>query len=124
MRYLGAVRGTARIAADDIEYRDVRFPKGTLLATSLSGANFDPEAWQAPEIFDITATRDAPHMTFGSGAHFCLGANLARAELQEALPLLARRMPNLELDSSIEWKPSTVGIWGPARLSLRFDLGH
>ena len=63
-------------------------------------------------------------MTFGSGVHFCLGANLARAELQEALPLLARRMPNLEVDGAIEWKPPTVGIWGPARLPLRFDPGH
>lgn len=124
MRYLGAVRGTARIASEDIEYRGVLFPKGTLLATSLSGANFDPDAWEKPEVFDITCKRDAPQMTFGSGVHFCLGANLARAELQEALPLLARRMPNLEVDGTIEWKPSTFGIWGPARLPLRFDPGH
>jgi cytochrome P450 len=63
-------------------------------------------------------------MTFGSGIHFCLGANLARAELQEALPLLARRLPNLRIDGEIEWKPSSVGIWGPARLPLQFDPGH
>jgi cytochrome P450 len=62
-------------------------------------------------------------LTFGSGIHYCLGAALARAELQEALPLLARRMPNLELDGEIEWKPATVGIWGPARLPLRFVPG-
>ncbi|MEY2436703.1 MAG: hypothetical protein QOF97_1539 [Acidimicrobiaceae bacterium] len=122
MRYLGAVRGTARFAAEDIEYRDVLFPTGTLVATSLAGANFDADAWQEPEVFDIT--RDgAPtqQMTFGSGIHFCLGASLARAELQEALPLLARRMPDLEIDGAIEWKPATVGIWGPARLPLRFS---
>ena len=59
-------------------------------------------------------------MTFGSGIHFCLGASLARAELQEALPILARRMPDLELDGPIEWKPPNVGIWGPSRLPLRF----
>jgi cytochrome P450 len=75
MRYLGAVRGTARIASDDIEYRDVLFPKGTLVSTSLSGANFDPEVWQAPEAFDITKERNSTQMTFGSGVHFCLGAN-------------------------------------------------
>jgi cytochrome P450 len=121
MRYLGAVRGTARFASEDIEFRGVVFPKGTLIATSLSGANYDPETWQEPTVFDITATREAPQMTFGSGVHFCLGANLARAELQEALHLLARRMPNLAIDGVIEWKPSSVGIWGPARLPLRFD---
>jgi cytochrome P450 len=60
-------------------------------------------------------------MTFGSGIHFCLGANLARAELAEALAALAARMPNLAVDGSIEWKPPTAGIWGPARLPLRFD---
>jgi cytochrome P450 len=59
-------------------------------------------------------------LTFGSGIHFCLGAALARAELQEALPLLARRMPDLAGDGPVQWKPSTFGIWGPARLPLRF----
>jgi cytochrome P450 len=124
MRYLGAIRGTARIAAEDIEYRDVLFPAGTLVNTSLAGANFDDEVWQAPEAFDITVERPTPQMTFGSGIHFCLGASLARAELQEALPLLARRMPNLEIDGVIEWKPATVGIWGPARLPLRFEVSN
>jgi len=120
MRYLGAVRGTMRIAGEDVEYRDVVFPTGTLVATSLTGANFDEATWDAPESFDITKERDATQMTFGSGIHFCLGASLARAELAEALPLLARRMPDLAVDGSIEWKPPTVGIWGPARLPLRF----
>jgi cytochrome P450 len=60
-------------------------------------------------------------MTFGSGIHFCMGAALARAELQEALPLLARRMPGLVRNGDVEWKPSTFGIWGPARLPLGFE---
>jgi cytochrome P450 len=59
-------------------------------------------------------------MTFGSGVHFCLGASLARAELQEALAVLAQRMPDITLDGPIEWKAGTVGIWGPSRLPLRF----
>ena len=83
------------------------------MATSLSGANFDEATWDAPEKFDITKERDTAQMTFGSGIHFCLGASLARMELAEALPLLARRMPDLAVDGSIEWKPPTVGIWGP-----------
>ena len=121
MRYLGAVRGTARIASEDITYRDVVFPSGTLVAVSLAAANFDPSVMgDDVEAFDITKKRPAQHMTFGSGIHHCLGASLARAELQEALPLLARRMPDLAVDGAIEWKPETVGIWGPARLPLRF----
>ena len=120
MRYLGAVRGTARFAAEDVVYRDVLFPQGTLVATSLAGANRDPEAFDDPDVFDITRERGTAQMTFGSGIHFCMGAALARAELQEALPLLARRLPGLARNGDIEWKPSIFGIWGPARLPLRF----
>jgi cytochrome P450 len=121
MRYLGAVRGTARIASEDIVYRDVLFPTGTLVSTSLAGANRDPEAFDDPDVFDITRERSTAQMTFGAGIHFCMGAALARAELQEALPLLAQRMPGLTRNGDIEWKPSTFGIWGPARLPLRFE---
>jgi cytochrome P450 len=121
MRYLGAVRGTARIASEDIEYKDVVFPSGTLVATSLVGANMDPDVWSEPLTFDITREASTqPQMTFGSGIHFCLGANLARAELQEALPILARRMPDLGTYAPVEFKPATVGIWGPSKLPLSF----
>ena len=122
MRHLGTVRGTARIAAEDADYRDVTFPAGTLVATSLASANHDAEIWADPHRFDINREQgNAPQLTFGSGIHYCLGASLARAELQEALPILARRMPNLALDEPIEWKPPATGIWGPSRLALRFE---
>jgi len=120
MRVLGAVRGTARISSEDIVYRDVLFPQGTLVMTTLAGANFDPVMYPDPHTVDITREATSPHLTFGSGIHFCLGASLARAELQEALPILARRLPNLQLDGEIEWKAPTVGIWGPSRLPLKF----
>ena len=124
MRHLGTVRGTARVASEDIEYRDVTFPAGTLVVTSLASANVDPEVWTDPHRFDLgRPPSSAPQLGFGSGIHFCLGASLARAELQEALPILARRMPDLELDGPIEWKAATVGIWGPSRLPLRFTAG-
>lgn len=120
MRHLGAVRGTARFASVDIEYRDVVFPAGTLVDTGLAAANLDPEAFPDPTAFDPSRGPVPPQLTFGSGIHHCLGAALARAELQEALPILARAMPELRLDGPIEWKPPTVGIWGPARLPLAF----
>ena len=120
MRVLGAVRATGRFASEDIEYRGIVFPKGTLLSPSLQGANFDSNVFEQPERFDIERSLPAPHLTFGSGIHFCLGAWLARAELQEALPILAAGMPDLALDGPVTWKPDTFGIWGPARLPLRF----
>jgi cytochrome P450 len=121
MRYLGAVRATVRFASEDVIYRNVLFPQGTIVSTSLAGANRDPEVWEHPNEFDITQERGTVQLTFGSGIHFCLGAALARAELQEALPLLARRLPGLARTGPVEWKPANFGIWGPAKLPLRFD---
>ena len=121
MRYLGAVRGTVRIASEDIEYRDVLFPKGTVMAASLSAANRDEATFDDPLTFDITREPpDRPQLTFGSGIHYCLGAALARAEQQEALTIMAERMPHLRLDGEVEWKPNSFGIWGPARLPVAF----
>ena len=120
MRYLGAVRGTVRFAPEDIVFRDVLFPKGTLVSVSLAGANRDPGTYEEPDTFDITRERTTQQMTFGSGIHHCMGAALARAELQEALVLLSGRMPGLAVDGPVEWKPTTFGIWGPARLPLSF----
>ncbi len=120
MRYLGAVQGTMRVASEDIEYRGVCFPAGTLVGVSLAGANRDPDIFSEPDHFDITRETTTPHMTFGSGIHHCLGAHLARAELQEALTLLADRFPDLELAGPVTWKPETFGIWGPAHLPIRW----
>ncbi|MDH3678782.1 MAG: cytochrome P450 [Acidimicrobiia bacterium] len=122
LRYLGAIRGTGRFAAEDIEYRGVLFPAGTLVFPSFVGANHDADLFDDPARFDITADRGGVgHLTLGFGLHYCLGANLARAELQEALIICARRMPNLRLDGEIVWKPDGFGIWGPASLPLAFD---
>ena len=121
MRYFGAVRGTARFASCDIEYRDVVFPAGTFIAIGLADANRDPAVFTEPGAFDITSEASSqPQLTFGSGIHYCLGAALARAELQEALPLLAQRMPKLAIDGEITWKPDGVGIFGPAHMPITF----
>jgi cytochrome P450 len=125
MRYFGAVRGTVRYASTDIEYRDVLFPAGTFIGVGLAEANRQASIFAEPERFDITKPApESPQLTFGSGIHYCLGANLARAELQEALPLLAQRMPNLRIDGRITWKPDGVGIFGPAHMPITFDAGH
>jgi len=85
---------TARIVLADIEHRGVLFPAGTIVAVCAERANRETEGG---ETFDITAERDGKLFTFGAGAHYCLGVNLARAELEEALAFLAPRMPGLEL---------------------------
>ena len=126
MRYFGAIRGTGRFASEDIVYRDLLFPAGTFVFPSLSAANFDGGVFDQPDTLDITRepVKQHPQMTFGSGIHYCLGASLARAELQEALPILVRRMPDLRVDGTIEWKPQTTAIFGPAHLPVTFTPGH
>lgn len=123
MRYFGAIRGTGRFASEDIEYRGIRFPAGTFVFPSLEAANSDPGVTEdGTRHFDITRepVRGRVQMTFGSGIHYCLGASLARAELQEALPILARRMPDLAVDGAITWKPSTTAIFGPDHFPATF----
>jgi cytochrome P450 len=122
MRVIGAVRGTGRFASEDIVYRDVLFPAGTFVSPSLATANRDPAVFTDANTFDITREPSGqPMLTLGSGIHYCLGAALARAELQEALPTLAQRMPNLRVDGTITWKPNGVGIWGAQHLPVTFD---
>jgi cytochrome P450 len=108
---------TARIAMEDVTYRDVMFPEGTVVLVCAFTGNRDG----APGGFDITADRGAAKpLTFGAGVHYCLGANLARAELQEALAFLAPRMPGLALDGEPEYG-SIDGIYGLEALPIRWD---
>ena len=121
LRFSGAVGGTIRFASEDIEYNGVLFPKGTFMSTSMSTGNYDSSVFPTPEVFDITREPvGQPHLSLGAGIHYCLGASLARAELQEAFTVLSQRMLNLELDGPVVYKPSGVGIFGPASLRVKF----
>ena len=127
LRYLGAVRSTARLATEDVEVEGLVFPAGTtvvvgLHAASLSTSDDGASAAEAASYrFDITATRSRPHLAFGSGIHHCLGAFLARAELQEALTQFLQSVESFELVEPVEWKPLSLGIWGPARMAVRLN---
>jgi len=108
---------TARICTEAVEYRGVLFPAGTIVAVCAERGNRQQDGG---EDFDIAAARDGRLLTFGAGPHFCLGANLARAELEEALAFLAPRMPGLAPDG-----PATLGgvegIYGVDSLPLRWS---
>lgn len=112
---------TARITVEDVEYRDVTFPEGTVVMVSSFNANRDSAAIEDPDSFEIAADRGGEKpLTFGAGIHYCLGANLARAELQEALRFLSERIAALELDGEPEFE-SIHGIYGLGRLPIRFE---
>lgn len=122
MRYLGAVRATVRIASCDVIYNDVLFPSGVAVTANLAAANRDDGVFAGPDRFDITVERSAEQLTFGSGIHRCLGAALARAELQEALTVLAESFASVTPAGPPTWKPPRFGIWGPASLPIEFTL--
>ena len=110
---------TARLLHEEVEYRDVTFPAGTVVMVCAFTGNRDGVDGEPGE-FDIAADRgDAKPLTFGAGIHYCLGANLARAELQEALAFLPTRMPGLAPDGEPELG-SVHGIYGLDSLPVRW----
>ncbi len=120
LRYEPITPLTARITLEDVEYRDVHFPKDTVILACSLTANHDPQAYGDAEDFDISADRGrAKPLTFGAGPHFCLGANLARAELEEAFAFLAPRMPDLALAGEPVYD-TPLGVHGLRELPISF----
>jgi cytochrome P450 len=119
LRFQGTVAVAPRIAQEPLTIGGYDVPANTIVSLSTAAANHDPAAHRNPERFDITAERAEPPLTFGGGPHYCLGANLARAEMQEALVVLAQRMPDVRVAGDVTWRPRT-GIFGPTQLPLAF----
>lgn len=112
---------TARLVTSELTHRDVTFPKGSLLFACALTANHDPDVYVSPDRFDITADRgDVKPLSFGAGPHFCLGAALARAELEEALTFLTERVNGIALEAppSFDTPP---GVYGLLELRVRLD---
>ncbi|TDE26618.1 cytochrome P450 [Actinomadura sp. 6K520] len=109
--------GLLRMATKDVELPSGTVRAGQAVMPSMASANRDPEVFTDPERFDVRREH-CPHLTFGQGAHYCAGANLARHELQVALETLTRMVPGLRLDvapEEVEWRS---GLLLRAPLSL------
>jgi cytochrome P450 len=111
------------MAAEDVQLGEVIIPAGTLVLANVVAANRDPAVYDDPDRLDITREPSTSILSFGGGAHFCLGSHLARLELTEALGIITRRMPNPHPSGPARWKRIT-GITGPTTLPLEFDPGH
>jgi cytochrome P450 len=126
LRYEPITPFTARLLTEDVVYRDVTFPEGTIVLVCAFTGNRDLSAEErgpgGEDSFDIVAPRGrARPLTFGAGVHYCLGANLARLELTEGLTFLASRIRGLRLDGEPSYG-TVSGIYGLDRLPIRFTL--
>ena len=119
LRYDGSVKATVRWAREDVRIGDQVIHAGDRLLLALSAANRDPEQFDDPDALDITRTPNA-HVAFAHGIHVCIGASLARLEVEEAIGGLTRRMHCVALlDDELAYHPTVVGR---ALRSLRVSL--
>lgn len=115
LRWESTTGAEGRVTTEDVVCSGVEIPAGELILLAVPVANRDPEAFEYPDRWDIDRPAK-PHLAFGLGSHFCLGAYLARAELGIALEVLLRRLPNLRM---VERPPiQGVTLRGPQKLNL------
>ena len=122
LRYRSPVQMSLnRLATEDVEYGGVIIPAGSIVVLALAGANRDPAFLSEPEEFDVTRDgADNRHLSFGFGAHHCLGASLARTEVRVALSRLFTRLPDLRLTcdpGELPYRQSAL-ITAPAELPV------
>src|SRR5579872_4490262 len=98
-------------------------PSGSVVIPVVGSANHDSQVFAEPDRFDIGRAPN-PHLAFGHGAHFCLGASLARLEARIAIHDLFVQLPGWQLAEAEPWEPRTaVHVHGPANLKVRLRYG-
>ncbi|WP_327048513.1 cytochrome P450 [Microbispora sp. NBC_01189] len=107
LRYDTPAQMFERWVLEDVEAGGVTIPRGAEVALLFGSANRDPEVFDEPDRLDVGRV-DNPHISFGAGIHFCLGAPLARVEMAESFAALLRLAPRLELAEEPAWKPSYI----------------
>ncbi|WP_328874450.1 cytochrome P450 [Streptomyces sp. NBC_00287] len=108
LRYEASLaRTTLRVAREDVEVAGTVIPAGSVVSVALSAANRDPDVFPEPDRLDLTRAR-GPHLSFGHGIHFCLGAPLARLQTETVLAVLLHRCPQLAAAD-----PHAPQLWRP-----------
>ena len=121
IRYVSPVRHFMRTAQADTEVAGVSIRKGDWLYLSYLAANRDPLVFERPNRFDVTRNNADRHLAFGFGAHFCLGAQLARMELRTVFRDLLPRLEAIEL-AGPPTSMKTTFVGGPKSLPIRYSL--
>lgn len=121
LRYRSPAQAMFRETRHDVELDGQVIPRGKLVLTLIGSANRDPQRFQDADRFDITRDPN-PHLAFGHGIHFCLGAPLSRLEARVALSELLACAQGFTLTENKPWEPRRAfHIHGPARLPIRFE---
>ncbi|MCU1346567.1 MAG: putative cytochrome hydroxylase, partial [Acidimicrobiia bacterium] len=110
LRFDGPVLGHRRTAAVDTEIGGIPIPAGSKLVLLFCSGAHDSEHFVAPDALDVTRANAAEHFAFGKGVHFCLGAPLARLEIQIAIELLTELAPDMTLvpDQDFPYQPNAL----------------
>jgi len=107
-----------RTATRDVEINGSSVLEGQKIAALLGSANRDPEAFADADTFDVTRDPN-PHIAFGAGIHFCLGAPLARLEMQQSVPMLAERFPDIAAaDGAVQRDTFVLRGWDRVPVSV------
>jgi cytochrome P450 len=117
LRINGSVCETGRIASEDIEHKGILFPKGTIVFINLSSSNMDTKVFQDPD--SINLLNEKQHFAFGGGLHKCIGAALARAEIQIALDVIAEKMPAIKKSGDVLYSSENSAVYGPVSLRVK-----
>jgi cytochrome P450 len=105
LRFETSAKAMMRQVKADHVFAGKEVKAGEAVFLTIMAANRDPRVFEEPDRLDL-ARNPNPHLAFGFGHHFCLGAALARLESRIAIPALVRRFPNLRLDGQVTWKPN------------------
>lgn len=121
LRYRSPLQWAMRTPAHDIEMCGQTIPAGKLVLAMIGSANRDPQQFPDPARFDISRNPN-PHLAFGNGIHFCMGAALARLEAKIALNDLLQRTKGMSLASNEPWTPRrALHVHGPSHLPIQFE---
>ncbi|EHA16430.1 cytochrome P450/oxidoreductase [Halomonas sp. HAL1] len=122
LRAAGSVVAWRRLATVDTEVGGEKIPKGGKLLIVQASANRDPRHFENPDEFDIYRHNAAEHLTFGYGAHQCMGKNIARLEMRVILDEFIRRLPHIHLveEQAFEYLPNT-SFRGPTSLWVEWE---
>jgi cytochrome P450 len=121
LRYDSPIQLTMRLVTRDTTLDGVEIPRGTIVAVLLASANRDEAVFDDPDRFDIDRRPAVPHMAFGFGNHFCIGASLARLEGAIALETILCRLPGLRGTLDRVERHGSFLVRGPGALPLLFD---